>query len=350
MWLYDAGSLRFLEVNDAAVSLYGYTRDEFLQKRITDLRSAEDAERLVRDLRQAPPGLRRWADIRHRTRDGRVLDVEIAAHTLEFRGTPAVFVVAHDVTGRKNAERALRSLNLELEQRVSQRTAELQAVVDELEAFSYSVSHDLRAPLRSIDGFTHALIESSNEKLEPVAREYLQRVRAASQRMGQLIDDLLHLSRVGRREMHVQEVNVSDLAVTVSRDLQNSDSKRRIEVVITPELYGRGDERLLKIVLENLLGNAWKFTSKTPRARIEFGRETKDNREAFYVRDNGAGFDMTYADKLFMPFARLHSAQEFPGSGIGLSVVQRIINRHGGRLWAEGKPGGGATVWFALPD
>src|SRR5688572_6719799 len=246
-----------------------------------------------------------------------------------------------------SVEELLRA-NAELEQRVREYAAKAEAATHELDGFCYSVSHDLRAPLRSIDGFTHALMEGCGESLDPVGREYLQRVRAASQRMGQLIDDLLHLSRVGRREMHVQEVNLSDLAVAVLRDLQNADPARRVEVAVTPELYGRGDERLLKIALENLLGNAWKFTGKTERARIEFGRETKDGHDAFYVRDNGAGFDMTYADKLFTPFARLHSPSEFPGSGIGLAIVQRIINRHGGRLWAEGKAGAGATVWFAL--
>ena len=239
--------------------------------------------------------------------------------------------------------------NAELEQRVRDYAAKAEAATKELEGFCYSVSHDLRAPLRSVDGFTHALIESSHDKLDTVEREYLQRVRAASHRMGRLIDDLLHLSRVGRREMRIQAANLSDLAVSVSHDLQTSDPSRRVDFVITPELYCKGDERLLKIVLENLLGNAWKFTGKTQSARIEFGRGVKDGTEAFYVRDNGAGFDMTYADKLFTPFARLHGASEFPGTGIGLAVVQRIINRHGGRLWAEGEPNHGATIWFALP-
>jgi light-regulated signal transduction histidine kinase (bacteriophytochrome) len=239
--------------------------------------------------------------------------------------------------------------NAELEQRVRDYAAKAEAATKELEGFCYSVSHDLRAPLRSVDGFTHALIESSHDKLDTVEREYLQRVRAASHRMGRLIDDLLHLSRVGRREMRVQETNLSDLAVSVSRELQTSDPSRHVDFVITPELYGKGDERLLKIVLESLLSNAWKFTGKTQGARIEFGRGVKDGVEAFYVRDNGAGFDMTYADKLFTPFARLHGATEFSGTGIGLAVVQRIINRHGGRLWAEGELNRGATLWFALP-
>lgn len=239
--------------------------------------------------------------------------------------------------------------NAELEQRVREYAAKAEAATKELEGFCYSVSHDLRAPLRSIDGFTHALTESASGKLDATEREYLQRVRAASQRMGGLIDDLLNLSRVGRREMRVQDVNLSDVAVAVSRDLQASDAARRVNFIITPEMFAKGDERLLKIVLENLIGNAWKFTSKTEGARIEFGAAMKDGAEAFYVRDNGAGFDMTYADKLFTPFARLHAAHEFPGSGIGLAIVQRIINRHGGRLWAEGEPNRGATIWFALP-
>ena len=239
--------------------------------------------------------------------------------------------------------------NAELEQRVRESEAKAEAATKELEGFCYSVSHDLRAPLRSVDGFTHALIESSQDKLDAVEREYLQRVRAASHRMGRLIDDLLHLSRVGRREMRVQEINLSDLAGGVSRELQTSDPARAVDFVIAPTLHAKGDERLLKIVLDNLLGNAWKFTGKTQRARIEFGRAVKDGVQAFYVRDNGAGFDMTYADKLCTPFARLHGPNEFPGTGIGLAVVQRIINRHGGRLWAEGEPNHGATFWFAIP-
>jgi light-regulated signal transduction histidine kinase (bacteriophytochrome) len=272
-----------------------------------------------------------------------VLDEPTPAMTRKTRKNSEV-VVSKEEPSRDELLRA----NAELEQRVRDYAAKAEAATKELEGFCYSVSHDLRAPLRSVDGFTHALIESSHDKLDTVEREYLQRVRAASHRMGRLIDDLLHLSRVGRREMRVQETNLSDLAVSVSRELQASEPSRHVDFVITPELSAKGDERLLKIVLENILGNAWKFTGKTQQARIEFGRGVKNGIEAFYVRDNGAGFDMTYADKLFTPFARLHGANEFPGSGIGLAVVQRIINRHGGRLWAEGEPNHGATFWFAL--
>jgi len=240
-------------------------------------------------------------------------------------------------------------LNAELEERVRERTAQLEASNKELEAFCYSVSHDLRAPLRSIDGFTHALLESHSHQLDPIAREYLQRVHAASVRMTQLIDDLLHLSRVGRREMRIQECNLSDLVASIAHDQQKADPNRKVDFAITTGLCARGDERLLRIALENLLSNAWKFTSHTPNARIEFSSGNKDDQRTFFVRDNGAGFDMAYADKLFTPFQRLHASHEFPGSGIGLAIVQRIINRHSGRVWAEGTPGKGATFSFCLP-
>ena len=240
--------------------------------------------------------------------------------------------------------------NAELEERVREFAAQADAAARELDGFCYSVSHDLRAPLRSIDGFTHALIETCGQTLDPSAQEYLHRVRAASQRMGQLIDDLLHLSRVGRKEMRVGDVDLAEIAGLIAAQLRSAEPERQVAFVIAPNLRARGDERLLRIALENLLNNAWKFTSKTPRARIEFGRGEKDGRAAFYVRDNGAGFDAAYSEKLFTPFQRLHSVNEFPGSGVGLAIVQRIINRHSGRVWAEGAPDQGATFWIAHLD
>jgi light-regulated signal transduction histidine kinase (bacteriophytochrome) len=244
----------------------------------------------------------------------------------------------------EETNKGLIALNLELEQR----NTELAAVNKELEAFSYSVSHDLRAPLRSMDGFSQALLEDYTDKLDKQGKNYLHRVRTAAQRMAELIDDLLALSRVTRREMRHGVVNLSALAGIVATELQQGQSERQVEFVIAEGLTVNGDETLLRLVLENLLGNAWKFTSKQPKARIEFGVIQYDGRPAYYIRDDGIGFDMAYVSKLFMPFQRLHSAGEFPGTGIGLATVQRIINRHGGRVWAEGTVKRGATFYFTL--
>jgi light-regulated signal transduction histidine kinase (bacteriophytochrome) len=244
----------------------------------------------------------------------------------------------------EETNKGLIALNLELEQR----NTELAAVNKELKAFSYSVSHDLRAPLRSLDGFSQALLEDCDGKLNKQGKDYLHRVRTAAQRMGELIDDLLALSRVTRREMRHERVNLSALAETVAAELQQGQPERQVEFAITKRLMVKGDETLLQLALENLLGNAWKFTSKQPKARIEFGATQHDGKPAYYVRDNGVGFDMAYVGKLFAPFQRLHSVDEFPGTGIGLATVQRIINRHGGRVWAEGAVKRGATFYFTF--
>lgn len=235
-------------------------------------------------------------------------------------------------------------------QQLTRANTELAAINQELEAFSYSVSHDLRAPLRSIDGFSQALLEDYEEKLDKQGKNYLQRVRSATQRMGELIDDLLTLSRVTRSEMKLQTVELSALAHSIVTELQKIQPERRTEFVITPGLSANGDAHLLRLLLENLLGNGWKFTGKHPQASIEFGSIQVDGKQAFFVRDDGAGFDMAYADKLFVPFQRLHSPSEFPGTGIGLATVQRIVHRHGGQVWAEGKVEKGATFYFTLGE
>lgn len=236
-----------------------------------------------------------------------------------------------------------------LEARVVERTARLEAANAELEAFSYSVSHDLRAPLRSIDGFSQALSEDAADRLEAKDKAYLQRVRAAAQRMGELIDDLLELSRVGRAELRREPVSLSEIGLAVAADLKRAAPDRQIALDIQSGLVADGDCRLVRIVIENLLGNAWKFTRHVAPARIELGEERVDGDRAYFVRDNGAGFDMRYMDKLFRPFQRLHGEAEFPGTGIGLATVRRIIDRHGGRAWAKGAVGAGATVYFTLP-
>ncbi|NJM70706.1 MAG: GAF domain-containing protein [Scytonema sp. RU_4_4] len=250
-----------------------------------------------------------------------------------------------EVLERLQAQQAVQSLNQGLQRAI----VELQAVNKELEAFCYSVSHDLRAPLRGIDGFSQALLEDYFDLLDATGQDYLRRIRGATHRMGQLIDDLLNLSRVTRSDMHPEPVDLSLLASGICTELQQSQPERHVDFTIQTGLVAQGDSHLLRVLLVNLLNNAWKFTSKHPQARIEFGAsKSESDVSVYFVRDDGAGFDMTYANKLFGPFQRLHGMNEFPGNGIGLATVQRIVHRHGGRVWAQGAVEQGATFYFTL--
>jgi PAS domain S-box-containing protein len=314
---------------------------------------------------------------RNYTKDGRIIYSEWYNSALldDTGNLVSILCLVQDITARKRAEQEILELNQDLERRVVERTAQLQATNKELEAFCYSVSHDLRAPLRSIDGFSLALLERYQSQLDDKGKHYLQRVRAASQRMSELIDDLLELSRVTRGEMHLSAVDLSAMVEEIAVELQQTQPKRTVEFIIAPDGLVEGDGRLLRVALENLLHNAWKFTSNKPQARIEFGilgletvslsaqpKQYFDFQEpnqvnphpqcqtVYFVRDNGAGFDMNYATKLFGAFQRLHTQDEFPGTGIGLATVQRIINRHAGYIWAEGVVEQGATFYFCLPQ
>ena len=260
----------------------------------------------------------------------------------------AVGAIGTDITERKRAEEEVRRLNTSLEGRVARRTAELEAANKEMEAFSYSVSHDLRAPLRTIDGFSRILLEEHAESLDDKGKKFLQRIRAGSQKMGQLIDAVLQLSRLARGDLKRKDLDLSKIVDAIAGELKKSEPDRDMTFKVARGVTADGDEQLIKVALQNLLGNAVKYTGRKDQARIEFGVTNGDGRNVYFVRDNGAGFDMSYADKLFAPFQRAHGTAEFEGMGIGLATVQRIINRHRGKVWAEAEVDKGATFFFTL--
>jgi signal transduction histidine kinase len=269
---------------------------------------------------------------------------------LPFLFTTAAFYGYLIDRSRREQRQAREQAFADLERQVQRRTAELTATNHELSAFAYSVSHDLRAPLRAIDAFSQALLEDYGEVLDAQGQDYLRRVRANAGRMGQLIDDLLQLSRLTRAEMHFDTIDLSAMARSIITDLQRTHPQRDVDIAIQPGINASGDPRLLRVLLENLLGNAWKYTSRKPSAQIAFGTSGAGRALVYYVRDDGCGFDPAYADKLFRPFQRLHTVEEYEGAGVGLATAQRVVRRHGGRIWAESAPDRGATFFFTLGD
>jgi PAS domain S-box-containing protein len=465
VWVYDLNTLSILDVNATAIKRYGFSRNEFLAMKITDIRPQPDVPALLKNIQESAESIPASGPSQHRTKSGEVIDVQIRSYPLTFAGKHARLVVATDVTEQKRAEDALKESEerfrlivanikdyaiivldpqgqvmswnggaqkikgyqaeeivgkhfsvfypaedvaigkpaVELksakeegrfedegirlrkdgshfwanvvvtplqddagrvrgfvkitrditekrkaEQEIVRRSMELEAANKELEAFSYSVSHDLRAPLRGIDGFSQALQEDYAQQLDATANDYLRRIRAATKRMGELIDDLLNLSRVTRSEMYRERVDLSKLAGDIVQELQFQEPARKVAIRIAEGLTADGDTRLLRVALQNLFGNAWKFTSKQEQAQVEFGQQRSNGDKPYFVRDNGAGFQQSYAARLFGAFQRLHAATEFPGTGIGLATVQRIIHRHGGTVWAEGAVNQGATIYFTL--
>jgi signal transduction histidine kinase len=340
---------RHMDVNDRWVKVIGVPREVAVGKTAEEIgfrvRNVNAAQ-LYRRLRKEKTLL----DIEYTADlpDDRSMSGLASASVIDVDGEPCVLWASLDLTARLQAEAEIRRLNAELERRVSERTAQLAIANQELESFAYSVSHDLRAPLRSIDGFSQALLEDYADRLNDEGRDYLNRVRAASQRMGDLIDDVLRLSRASRGELHPSTVDLSDLATRIIETYRNQHPERTVQVNIEPGILVVGDPNLVRLALDNLLSNAWKYTSKTADARIDFGVRVQVGDRAYYVRDNGVGYDPAYAHKLFRPFQRLHRPDEFEGHGIGLATVRRVVTRHGGRTWAEGDVGKGATFYFTL--
>ena len=336
-------------VNSRTENLFGYDRAELVGQPVEIMvpkrfrkKHARHRDGYYGEHPARPMGM--GLDLYGLRKNGTEFPVEISLSPLETEDGLLVSAAIRDVTQRKRMEEDVQKLNEDLRQRAAQ----LEAANKELEAFSYSVSHDLRAPLRSIDGFSHVVLEDYGEQLPADARGYLERVRAAAQRMAVLIDDLLNLSRVTRTAVQPKFINLSKMVEEIAYSLQENHSQRQVTFSVTPDLMVEADPHLLNIVLENLLSNAWKFTSKRENAVIEFGQKAHSGERTFYVRDNGVGFDMAYVDKLFGVFQRLHSVSEFPGTGVGLATVQRIISIHGGKIWAESVEGKGTTFYFTL--
>jgi light-regulated signal transduction histidine kinase (bacteriophytochrome) len=272
---------------------------------------------------------------------GSAVVLYVALRRYERRGRDAVAALIE-------SRNEVRRVNADLERRVAERTRQLEAANRELEAFAYAVSHDLRAPLRSMSGFSQILQENAPPGLDEKSRHYLQRIHDASMRMSSLIEDLLNLSRIGRSELTARPISLSQIAAEAAAAIRERHPTRDVQLEIASGMEVSADPRLLRIALENLLSNAWKYTSRTPQARVSVGTQAGEQGPVYFVRDNGVGFDMKYADKLFVPFQRLHPESEFPGSGIGLVTVQRIVARHGGRIWADAKPDEGATFYFTM--
>ncbi len=350
MWVYDDETLAFLAVNVAALRHYGFSEKEFLAMTIKDIRPEEDLPALMENVAQAHGELDETTEWRHRKKNGELIDVEITSHEVRWLGRRARLVLINDVTARKRAELEIQQLNAELEDRVERRTAELESANKELEAFSYSVSHDLRSPLRTVDGFSQAVLEDYGPQIPVEGRRYLQTIRDGAQRMGVLIDDLLTFSRLSRLPLHKENVDLTRMVRDTFAELDSEKEGRKIELKIGVLPKVHGDPALLKQVWLNLLSNAMKYTRKRELAVIEVGSKQENGSAICFVSDNGTGFDMQYAHKLFGVFQRLHRTDEFEGTGVGLAIVQRVIHRHGGRVWADAAEGKGATFYFTLDD
>jgi PAS domain S-box-containing protein len=326
---------RIIEANLTGCQLLKIDRSSLLKKSFTKFINTQDSEKFYLQRRKAlESGINQTGELQMQKADG----TPFYAHIESLKaGEERLRLAVMDVTERRQAEELL-----------ARQTTQLEEAYKEMEAFSYSVSHDLKAPLRTMTAFSQIILEDYADKLDVKGKEQLINIREAGQLMARLIDDLLNLSHLGQAELNLDKVNLSEVAKSIADALRINQPERRVEFVIAPQLIVDGDRHLLQILLRNLLENSWKFSGKCAQTRIEVGQSIQEGRPAYFVKDNGAGFDVKYADRLFSPFRRLHTKEEFPGDGIGLALSQRIIRRHGGRIWAESEVGRGATFYFTL--
>ncbi len=346
MWVLELPSLRFLDVNESAMLHYGYSREEFLNMNAADIRPEEDRQSFL-NIDRTRKGTLDSGIWKHLKKDGTLLYSHITVHEMMYDGRPSRLVMSVDVTARVKMEQEIRELNQVLEQRVAKRTEQLEAAVKELESFTYSVSHDLRAPLRAVNGYSKILIEEYQKHLDDEGIRLLQQVSNNARRMGKLVDDLLAFSRIGKREINRMSIDTDAMVGRVVGDLLPGEWTTT-KIVVGPLKAIQGDPSLVPLVFQNLILNAIKYSSKKPSPRVEIGMVTASDQDTFFVRDNGAGFDMKYHHKLFGVFQRLHGDEEFEGTGVGLAIVDRIVKLHGGRVWAEARPGEGATFYLTF--
>jgi len=350
MLIIDPQSGAVIDANPAAEAYYGYSREALCSMKITDINTL-NPEEVKQEMARAKQFRKNAFHFRHRLASGEIRDVEVFSGPIDFSGKEYLYLIVHDISEKMEAERKIAEINENLEKIVAKRTEALEAANRELESFAYSVSHDLRAPLRAIEGFFGFLMQEIaeiNPSLSDNARHYQERIRFNITKMNLLIDDLLNLSRIGTQELSLQSVDMSELAREVANELLSENPGRRAAITIDPAMTCIADKALLKVALTNLFSNALKYTSTVIQPSIRFSSMDKDNERVYFIKDNGIGFDMQYAGKLFTPFQKLHSDKRYPGTGIGLSIVRRVISKHGGKIWAEAVPDKGATFYFTL--